>query len=335
MTPLRLPEMFFSDPASTENGRTKDPSVVRFEGHYWMYYTIWLAPTRIGIGIASSTDLRNWNPRRVLELDGPLEADGIAAPGAIVIEGKLHLFYQTYSMRDFTGSSILHAWSEDGLHFTRDATNPVVRPRDEAGKPYPWCNGRAIDADAFIIGDRLHLYYATRDPAGKVQMLGASSAPLASDYSRGQWKTLTPDGPLLRPRTPTPLDPPGLDLEWEGDCIEASTLVLRGGLYYMFYGGNYNQRPQQIGVAVSRDGLAFARMNAGQPILRCGPKDAWNGSESGHPGAFVDTNGRTYLFYQGCNVGLTPPLDWHLSMVPIKWVSQPDEPDLPLPDEPA
>jgi len=35
------------------------------------------------------------------------------------------------------------------------------------------------------------------------------------------------------------------------------------------------------------------------PCLPVGKPGEWNSSESGHPGAFVDTDGRTYLFYQG------------------------------------
>lgn len=331
---LLKPRMFFADPASTESRRTKDPVVVRFLDRYWMYYTIWLAPQVTGIGIATSDNLLDWTPVAKLPLEGSLEAEGIAAPGAIVLNGRVHLFYQTYSMRDFHGSAILHAWSEDGVHFTRDTTNPVVRPRHPDGRAYPWCSGRAIDAEAAVIGDRLFLYYATRDPSGRVQMMGASAAPLdgRGDFSRERWTTLTPDGPLLRPRTPTPLDPPDLDLAWEGDCVEAASLLEHGGRFYLFYAGNYNQRPQQIGVAVSDDGIRFRRLNGGRPILTNGAPGSWNHGESGHPGVFRAPDGQIRLFFQGCNIALTPPLDWHLSSVALRWHVVPGEPDLPLPD---
>ena len=42
----------------------------------------------------------------------------------------------------------------------------------------------------------------------------------------------------------------------------------------------------------------------------------WNASESGHPGVFVDTDGRTHLFFQGNrDKGKT----WYLSRVEIAW----------------
>ncbi|MCU0792803.1 MAG: hypothetical protein MUE42_08145 [Opitutaceae bacterium] len=237
-------------------------------------------------------------------------------------------------MRDFHGSAILHAWSDDGIHFTRDATNPVYRPRHSDGTAYDWCSGRAIDPEVAVIGGHLFLYYATRDPSGRVQMLGAASAPLdpSGNFSRERWTSLTPDGPLLRPGTPNPLDPPDLDLAWEGDCIEAASLLLHEGRHYLFYGGNYNQRPQQIGVAVSDDGLNFRRLNRGQPILTHGAPGTWNHGESGHPGVFRAADGHVRLFFQGCNTALTPPLDWHLSSVRLRWQTSPGQPALPLPD---
>lgn len=326
--------MLFSDPASTENRRTKDPAVVRFCDRYWLYYTIWLAPSITGIGIATSDNLEDWTPVAVLPLEGPLEAEGIAAPGAIVLGGRLHLFYQTYSVRDFHGAAILHAWSDDGIHFTRDTTNPIVSPRHPDGSPLPWCSGRAIDAEAVVIGDRLFLYYATRDPAGRVQMPGLSAAPLdpEGDYCRDRWTNLTPDAPLLRPGVPATFDAPDLDLAWEGECIEAPAVLLHEGSIYLFYGGNYNLGPQQIGVAVSKDGINFRRLNHGQPILRRGAPGTWNHGESGHPFVFRSPNGTTHLFFQGCNPALDPPLDWCLSSVSITWHPCPGQPDLPLPE---
>jgi hypothetical protein len=52
------------------------------------------------------------------------------------------------------------------------------------------------------------------------------------------------------------------------------------------------------------------------PFLPVGRPGEWNSSESGHPGAFVDTGGKTYLFYQrNSDNGKT----WYLSMTPIGW----------------
>lgn len=287
--------------ADTSRGRpfSKDPAVVHYGGRYLMYYSLppygdqrpgdgW------GIGIAESHDLEEW--RRVGEIapepDGP-EARGICAPGALLRDGLVHLFYQTYG--NGPRDAICHATSADGLRFTRHPGNPVFRPTGA------WNCGRAIDADVVVAGDRLLLYWATRDPAFRIQMLGVSGAPLASDYGPDAWERLC-DGPILRPELP-----------WEEECIEAPAVIRRSGRYWMFYGGAYNNRPQQVGLAVSDDGISWRRVSE-QPFLTNGAPGTWNACESGHPYVFEDPAGGVHLFFQGnADMGRS----WYLSRVPI------------------
>ncbi len=194
--------------------------------------------------------------------------------------------------------ALCHAVSEDGLHFTHDPTNPVFRPEGN------WNIGRAIDGEAFEHAGRLYLYYATRDPAMKIQMVGVAVADRHSDLGRRAWTDMSVEGPALRP-----------EMAWEGDCIEAATLCRHDGRLYMFYAGGYNNAPQQIGCAVSKDAVHWKRLSD-EPFLPNGGPGRWNSSESGHPGVFVDDDGQTYLFYQGNNDG---GQTWHLAVVKIGW----------------
>lgn len=308
---VELPRMHWADTVSG-NPYSKDPAVVRFRGRYWLYYSI---PPYRGkknqgwtIGVATSENLVDWKKAGELSNRGSAEEKGFTAPGAIVLGDRVHLFYQTYG--NGKQDAICHAWSKDGLKFRRNRSNPIFRPTGS------WNCGRAIDADVIVQDDRLLLYWATRDPEMKVQMQGVSAAPLESDFDRAHWVQLNPDGPILSPGVPTPLDEPGLDLQWEGDCIEAAAMARHDGKLYMFYAGNYNNAPQQIGVAVSGDGVHFKRLSD-QPLVPCGPPGSWNARESGHPFLFQDDNGQDYLFYQGNNRKNT----WYLSVLPIDWKS--------------
>ena len=297
---VEKPRMHFAD---TVSGKpfSKDPAVVRFQGRYWLYYSLPPyegKPTKgWNIGIAQSQNLVDWKKVGELTNTGEVEQNGFCAPGAIVLGGKVHLFYQTYGNR--TRDALCHAWSDDGLRFTRNPTNPVFRPAGE------WTCGRAIDADVIQHQGRLLLYWATRDPAFKVQMQGVAAAPLDSDFARDKWTQLNPDRPVLRPELP-----------WERNCIEAAAMARHGGRLYMFYAGGYNNEPQQIGVAVSDDGVRFSRLFQ-EPFLPNGPPGSWNASESGHPYLFQDDDGRDYLFYQGNN---DKGRSWYLSVVPIDWM---------------
>jgi len=291
---------------TTRLGRplAKDPSVIRFEERYLMYFSLPPFGTELAqtngpkgwnIGIAESTNLVDWKKVGELRPAQVCDTNGLCAPGARVLNGKVHLFYQTYG--NFPKDAICHAVSVDGINFMRDESNPVFHATGD------WNNGRAIDAEVFPDGNRLLLYFATRDETGKTQELGVAAAPLKSDFSRKTWMQLC-EKPILKP-----------ELTWETRCIEAPTVTRRGDTLVMFYAGGFNNDPQQIGVATSKDGVSWTRQSAA-PLLANGAAGEWNSSESGHPGFFEDDNGRSYLFFQGNNDhGKT----WLLSCVELEW----------------
>ena len=296
-------------PAATPWGDTsrlgrpfaKDPSVIRFGGRYLLYYS--LPPFGDGrandgwaVGIAQSRDLTSW--RKVGEIlpSGDYDRKGLAAPGALILDGRVHLFYQTYGNgRD---DAICHATSPDGIAFTPDPTNPVFRPTGA------WTAGRAIDADAFPHDGRLLLYFATRDPAMKVQMLGVAGAPLGSDFSRAAWTHLRVGASMQ-----------SFSHGSSGFRIGPPTLCRRDDTVVMFYAGAYNNEPQQVGCAASRDGVTWERLSD-EPLIPNGAPGTWNASESGHPGVFVDEDGTTCLFFQGNNDNGTT---WQISHVRLSW----------------
>lgn len=293
-------EMMFAD---TSRGRpcAKDPSVIEHQGRLIMYYSV--PPFGDGrkhdgwrIGIASGKDLDTWEKIAELPPLSPCDANGLCAPGAIVLGKYVHLFYQTYG--NGRHDAICHAVSEDGVSFAPDESNPVFSPAGE------WNCGRAIDADLIEHEGRLLLYFATRDPGFKVQMLGVAAAPLASKFARHDWAQLC-ERPILKPELP-----------WEQDCIEAPALCRHDGRLCMFYAGAYNNAPQQIGCAVSDDGLNWKRVSE-TPVLPCGKRGDWNSSESGHPFVFEARDGSQHLFFQGNNdQGMT----WYISRREIAWV---------------
>ncbi|MCH5718583.1 hypothetical protein [Niabella hibiscisoli] len=154
--------------------------MVRFKGRYLMYYSV---PGRNNqnwsIGIAASSDLVSWTKIGVLQPGAVYEKNGLCAPGAIVKDGKVHLFYQTYG--NGKNDAICHAVSEDGISFERNATNPVFRPTGS------WNCGRAIDAEVVAFNNRYFLYFATRDTAYKVQIQGvAATASLNTAFNRSE-----------------------------------------------------------------------------------------------------------------------------------------------------
>ncbi|HNR30179.1 MAG TPA: family 43 glycosylhydrolase [Candidatus Hydrogenedentes bacterium] len=288
------PEMDFTD-RDYGGAFAKDPDVVKFGGRYLLYYSTRLADRRFAVGIAESRDLVAWTKVGEVRPDARYDRRGLAAPAALVHEGRVHLFYQTYGQGRL--DAICHAVSEDGVRFERNPTNPIFRPMGD------WNAGRAIDAEVFLDGETALLYCATRDPDMKRQMLVVATAPTAAGFVRESW-TQRCDAAILAPELP-----------WETACVEAPAVLKRDGRFYMFYAGGYNNNPQQIGVAVSDDGLSWKRVSD-QPLLPNGLPESWNHSESGHPGVFTDDDGAQYLFFQGNDDnGAT----WYLSKMRLRW----------------
>jgi predicted GH43/DUF377 family glycosyl hydrolase len=296
--------MMFGDTTRIGAPFAKDPHVIRFKGRFLMYYSIPGYTDKAGklhgwgVGIAESRDLKNWNRIGEVNTDAraTYEAKGFAAPCALVVKGKVHLFYQTYG--NGTKDAICHAWSKDGISFTRNKTNPIFSPDGN------WNCGRAIDAEVISFKGKYYLYYATRDPNFKIQMQGVTVAPGKTNFDKQVWTNISKDAPMLKP-----------ELSWERDCIEAASIINKNGELFMFYAGAYNNAPQQIGVAKSSDGINWTRL-FDQPFLANGKPGEWNSSESGHPHIFDNPDGSSWLFFQGNNDnGKT----WYLSNKEVFW----------------
>ena len=305
------PPMYFADYSRIKDAAgvakpfAKDPSVIQFNGKFLMYYSL-CGPSTNGspgntgwsMGIAQSEDLERWTKvgEIIANAAYAFESKGICAPCAKVINGKVHLFYQTYG--NGAGDAICHAHSTDGIHFTRNATNPIFRPTGD------WNCGRAIDAEIFHYANKYFLYFATRDKPYIKQLTGVATAPDTTlTFNKSVW-TQACTAPILAPEYP-----------WEGNCTEGASIIQRNGKLYMFYAGNYNNYPQQIGVAVSTDGLVWTKLST-TPFLANGAAGTWNKSESGHPGIFDLEGIDSYLFYQGNNDG---GKTWWLSQIEIFW----------------
>ncbi len=293
----RLKEIFMLFTDKSHNNFAKDPAVIELDGYYYLYYS-YFHEKLLNVGIARSKDGDDFTCIGSVEITQECEQKGIGAPAAIVIGGVVHLFYQTYGNGRL--DAICHATSTDGVNFVKDAGNPIVAPREPYSAMPEWSCGRAIDADVCVFGDRLYLHFATRDKDFKRQIVGTAHAPLTSSFTRGDF---TVEQELA-------LEP---TLDWEQACIEAPATLVEDGKLYMFYAGAYNCKPQQIGCAVSEDGVHFTRL-FGEPLVKNGKPGDWNASESGHPYIYRANDGRIWLYYQGSPDG---GKTWLLSRVEV------------------
>ena len=90
--------MMYADTEKLGRPFSKDPSVVKFGDRYLMYFSL---PGKDGqkgwtVGIAESHDLAHWQKVGELLPAQAVDKSGLCAPGALVIDGTVHLFYQSY-----------------------------------------------------------------------------------------------------------------------------------------------------------------------------------------------------------------------------------------------
>jgi predicted GH43/DUF377 family glycosyl hydrolase len=276
----------------------EDPEVVRFRDRWFLYYT--LAPgsgsRRLPwhIGIAVSDDLERFE--KVAEL-APVDLavqNGVCPGSLIVIGDRLHLFYFSYGSG--ANDSIHLATTEDGVRFTPHPRNPIYRALGE------WNCGRAISPHVVRHGDRLRMYACTRDPEMSRQSIVVAEAPLRSDLGPGTWTQLG-WGEAFGPEE-----------GWEHESTESPSVIERDGAWYMFYGGGYWTRPQQVGCARSVDGIRWVRL--GGPLLpyRTGIDGA--PLERASPSVFRDGDGRDHLVVQE---SADRGQNWRVVSFPIDW----------------
>ena len=149
--PTGSPAMLFGDTSTLGRPFSKDPSVVKFNGRYLMYYSLPGKPISNNamegwsIGIAESQGCTHVGE---LPPGQAIDKKGLCAPGAIVLDGKVHLFYQTYG----TGAkdASCHAWSADGIHFSARSATPSSTPRASGPWGAPSTPRRSRSTASFI-----------------------------------------------------------------------------------------------------------------------------------------------------------------------------------------
>ena len=160
---------------------------------------------------------------------------GLCAPGALVRNDTVHLFYQTYG--NGAKDAVCHAWSEDGIHFVRNATKSYFFSGKGSG-----IAGVPSMRRSFFLRISIYLYYATRTPDYSTQVIGVAMAPAHTDFSKQAWKSR--ESSVLVP-----------SILGKRSVSKEHLVVQMGDEMFMFYAGAYNNRPQQIGVAKSSDGI--------------------------------------------------------------------------------
>ncbi len=244
-----------------------DPHLIRSGDRYYAYGT----QTRgTGFQLLESPDLVRWTSR-VLEFPVPWATEHYWAPEVLELGGT---FYLTYSALD-PDSRKHHIAVATADKPTGPFQHQAILVRGDDNKV------GVIDATIFFDAGVPYLIYSEETPR-RVVLKRLRADLLATEGEPVE---------LIKPDQP-----------WERGVVEAPTILLRNGLYHLFYSGAGFQGNKEtcryaVGHATSRS-LAGPYTKTPEPILKTVEGQVYG---PGHQSLIEAKDGSLWMFYHGWN----------------------------------
>jgi predicted GH43/DUF377 family glycosyl hydrolase len=281
-------------------------ATTRFEGEeVQLIRPVEVRPFGLSFGISKPLDpLRAvpWVPtlerhpnNPVLGSDGPDSWDAMGAimPTVVKTDAGYFMYYAGTSTADY---SIGVATSEDGLSWTKYLDNPIFGPGGEA---HPWRRYAVNSPMALHVDGRIQLWFS-----GRQEETGNIGIGLAESL----------DGLTFSEVSANPVfaaDPANAD--WEGEAVAHPSVLLRDGVYEMWYSTGLHR----IGYAISTNGSDWTRY-CGGPVLSGDQADWENGVVKAAEVTMVDD---TYLMTFSAGEPGAFRVGWAASNDGIRWVT--------------
>lgn len=266
-------EMQFRNPIIQSN--FPDPFILKGDDGYYAYST---NSNSRNVPVATSDDLVKWTIKRdampALARWVNLSRPDVWAPEVIRVDDS-YLLYYTARDKETGYQCIGLAVSDSPLGPFRDSnTRPFICQNTEGG---------SIDANPFRDADgTLYLYWKND-----------GNCCMKATYLYGQ--QLAPDGLSL---IGEPVRLVRNDQLWKGPVVEAPTMWLRDGVYYLFYSGNvYAGEKYAVGYAVCESPLGPCADAEENPILASDMENTPLVVGPGHQTVIEDASGETWLVY--------------------------------------
>lgn len=277
---------------------TANADLIRMNDTYYMYYRgTDQYHDRIGVltcplGCFDGIHFDRMDTPFVIDVGTPgtFDAQNILDPSAVVVDGKVYLYYSAIS--EEWKHSIGLAISEDGIHFSKQ-NSPVLEGR---------CPEIVYD------GKKFWLYYVIEQPSHGYEIFCAVSE----------------NGKNFKQVGTTPVLTIGETGSWESFSVTTPRIFKEDDVYYMVYAGDDSEldAPLCFGVAASRD-LVHWQKFSGNPIFRISddPK-AWDNTNIWF-GTTEKIGDTYYMWYEGCNQYREHGLPDFLSVVGLATMKAP------------
>jgi predicted GH43/DUF377 family glycosyl hydrolase len=264
-----------------DSGDLLNPSVIRFKGHLFNYYSgfdgkVWHT------GVALSDDGVLWKKYDKNPILSPSQKDWdvsyISANGSAVLWGqKVLYFYQGVDSYGVTNIGL--ATSEDGFTFSK-----LPKPVLAIGPLHTWDSAAVGDPYVIAKGDTLYLYYLGQNDRF-VQRLG-----VARSKDGIRWEKLI-SNPVLEVGAAGTFDENGLG--------EPSVTHVPP-YFYLIYTGRDAKENRNIGYAISTDGVNWKKMST-RGLLSSEQRGNWASSVVCDTTLLSKGNGKFLVWFGGGN----------------------------------
>ena len=247
-----------------------------------------------GVSRVFFVDLNADNPREVLRisngpaldvgLPGCFDENGVVPCAVIRVSNKLRMYFAGYmrpSRARFIAFSGLAESENDGELFRRVSVVPVLDRSNE--EPL----FRAIHSIIYE-GGHFRVWYGAGDKflSGKEKSLPA--------YNIRYMESV--DGVSFPASGMVAVDVKEAEYRVGRPCVQK----VRDDLYVMFYGYGSEEHPYRLGLAKSKDGLKWERIDSEVGISMS--SEGWDSEMIAYP-SVLETRSGTYMFYNGNEYG--------------------------------
>lgn len=228
------------------------------------------------IGLTESMDGVHWGDPVVALApnDGSGWETKVNRPYVLRKDGSYHLWYTGQTEQ---GSCLGYAVSPDGIHWTRQSDQPILKPESTWEKNSVMCPSVLYDETT----GQFRMWYSGGE-FYEPDAIGYATSPDGIHWSRYS------NNPIFLPQT---------DIPWESSRVTGCQVIEHAGWHIMFYIGFNADSIANIGLARSKDGITGWERHPQNPILQP-DANGWDADSVFKPYAIFD-NPRWMLWYNG------------------------------------
>ncbi|UCH90156.1 MAG: hypothetical protein JSV49_05840 [Thermoplasmata archaeon] len=253
-----------------DNTHVYGSAVIKKGNAYEMWYS-GNNGTNDVIGFSKSSDGMNWmklsgNPVLTLGVSNAWDNFSIYAP-SVIYNGTGYQMW--YGGRNTTNTSyhIGYATSANGLNWTKNISNPVLKP----GPPGSWDSEHVSHPTVLFNGTSYQMWYTGGNVSG--DRIGYATSPDGFNWTKHG------NNPVFKN---------GSAGEWDDGNVYAPTVQFNGSMFRMWYVG-FDGGITRIGLANSTDGTNWTRYS-GNPVCGLGSPGSWDDNELNSPTVIYDSN---------------------------------------------